>query len=140
MEHAMVMKIHTRAHRTVEHPITVETTHVAQVNPVQVAHRIVGPVRQPIHVQIQMTSFLERHVNMLKWLLFVHALQHLHRHLHKLLVEPPPRHIHLLHQILALEPLPKHIRLVTPILVPQRKHLQGHLHKHLLLRFSIHIL
>ena len=78
-EHAMVMKIHIHAHKTVDHPITVETTHVAQVNPVQVAHRIVGPVHQPIHVQIQMIFSLERHVNMLKWLLCVHARPRPHR-------------------------------------------------------------
>ena len=96
----MVMKIHIHAHRTVDHPITVETTHVVQVKTVIVAHRIVDPVHQPIHVQTLTTFSLERHVSMLKWLLSVLALQVLHRRLHKLLVELPPKHIH--HPILPL--------------------------------------
>ena len=116
MARVMAMRIHIHAHRTVDHPITVETTHVVQVKTVIVAHRIVDPVHQPIHVQTLTTFSLERHVSMLKWLLSVLALLRLHRllhkHLHKLLVDQHPRPIHLLPQILVLGHLPKHIHIV----------------------------
>ena len=77
----MVTKIHIHAHKTVVYQITVETTHVVQVNPVQVAHKIAAHAPQPIHAQIQMIFSLELHVSMLKWPSYALALQLLHRHL-----------------------------------------------------------